>query len=374
MGRFNINNFYSNSVSNDAREAVKEWSLKGYDETESVQHCELCGTRIKNYFMIFNRVTNATLLIGVFCYRSMLNYFEKNQIKTTLETENQYQDRAKKELNRFLDNKYENIIDPGHWIKWTINKLKEAPPDVQKAIRILKRMGYVDNETDRQILIEFHDNNRKYSRDILIPNWRNYKLPPPEYLTISESKFYLKQCEIDTGHSYERLINKIEKLSEKKFELTENEKKAIHEKNKRKVEKWKMKLVAEIKGKQINIRQAKDTIKRSKLSFNKWLFSFGQAKELIKQCGYPGVVQKYNKVIKNIDTERVLPENIKRNDYQKIKKYYIQKAKEEIENILTDYLTKIFDEAEMENLEMRLKKLNVKKFEESQLQNKLVID
>jgi hypothetical protein len=65
-------------------------------------------------------------------------------------------------------------------------------------------------------------------------------------------------------------------------------------------------------------------------------------------------------VLKNIDKGKILPENLK-GDGKSIRNYYVQKAKKEIEIILIGYLRTIFDKDGSEDLELRLKKLNVTK-------------
>ena len=347
MGRFNINNFFSNSVSRNAREAVKEWSLKGYDETEHTHYCELCGTRIKRYYMITNQTSGATLLIGIFCYRSMLNYFEKNELKTSLQKEKEYSEKAKGDLNKFLFDEYRNIVQPGHWIKWTIEQLNEATPDVQRAIRVLRNIGYVDDKNDRKILIKYHDEKRKYSRETLLPGWQRKNIFPPEFLTINESKKYLKQSKTES-----------KPIHKKKLDLSEEEIQTNHERSVKKIEDFKAeleknqpKLLFTVKG----FNQAKETIRKSRLYFNGLRFSFGQAKELIKHCGYEEIVQQYNKVLKNID--RILPNEIQ--DEKTTKKYLIQKANKEIEGLLKNYLSKLFAEHDQKDLETKLRKLKI---------------
>ena len=363
MGKFNIHNFFSNSVSNNAKEAVNEWILKRYDETELAQYCELCGTRIKRYYLICNQITEATLFIGSVCYRSMLNYFEKNNLKTSLVTDKMFLDKSKDDFNKLLSSKYENIVEPGHWIKWTVNQLKTAPPDVQKAIRFLKKTGYVDNNHDRKILIEYHDNNRKFSRDVLLPNWRKGNIFPPDILTIIESKKYINQYGKNKFHSTERSINKIRTLRKKKYGLSDKEKIDVHEKNRKKVKETmnKIRLKVEQKmGKNIftlkSFNEMKEEIQTSRMSFNELIFSYGQAKELIKQCGFQEVVKQYNKNLHDIDKGKNINKKLNQNN---IKNVLILKTKKRIENLLVDYLSKIFKTYDLISLDFKLKKLNV---------------
>jgi hypothetical protein len=297
--------------------------------------------------MITNQTTDATLLIGIFCYRSMLNYFEKNELKTSLQTEKEYSEKAKGDLNKFLFDEYRNIVQSGHWIKWTIEQLKEAPPDVQRAIKVLRNIGYVDDKNDRKILIKYHDEKRKYSRDTLLPGWQRKNIFPPEFLTINESKKYLEQSETES-----------KPIHKKNLDLSKEEKQTIHERNVKKIEEFKAelakntpKLLFTLKG----FNQAKETIRKSTLYFNGFRFSFGQAKELIKRCGYKEIVQQYNKLLKNFDL--ILPNEIK--DEKTTKQYLLQKANQEIESLLKNYLSKLFAEHDKKDLETELKQLKI---------------
>jgi len=196
MAKRNLANIINNSHKKTAKSAATEWKLHHYGRSEKfTTACELCGTLIKKCFWIRNTVTRAELAIGTVCYDALVAEFEKKRYKTGLESSSQFDIRMQQRMRDSLRRIYGTVYDPKNWNRWFINQYSILPKELKRIVIILKDRDYVVNKNDQKLLMKYHDANRRYPRDIILPNWRSFSLTITATLTINEKNELLKHIE-----------------------------------------------------------------------------------------------------------------------------------------------------------------------------------
>lgn len=195
MAKRDLANLINNSHKKTAKSAATEWKLHHYGRSEKFTACELCGTLIKKFYWIRNTVTRAELAIGTVCYDALVAEFEKKRYITGLESSSQFDIRMQQRMRDSLRRIYGTVYDPKNWNRWFINQCSILPKELKRIVIILKDRDYVVNKNDQKLLMEYHDANRRYPRDIILPNWRNFSITINATLTINEKNELLKHIE-----------------------------------------------------------------------------------------------------------------------------------------------------------------------------------
>jgi len=195
MAKRDLANLINNSHKKTAKSAATEWKLHHYGRSEKFTTCELCGTPIKKFYWIRNTVTRAEFPIGTVCYDALVAEFEKKRYKTGLESSSQFDIRMQQQMRGSFRRIYGTVYDPRNWNRWFIKLYSILPKELKRIVIILKDRDYVVNKNDQKLLMEYHDANRRYPRDIILPNWCSFSLTITATLTINEKNELLKHIE-----------------------------------------------------------------------------------------------------------------------------------------------------------------------------------
>ena len=188
-----IRTLLSNSQADDINDSSREWRIAKIGYSDHYSSCEFCGTAIKKHAIIKNDITEATLIIGLTCLENLRCVQKDLEFPDFKEYVNSQKTLLKSKIKRF----YENIdIDTKSWRSWFLS-LKNIPNDLREGIAQLRHWGILSDEfVDR--FIQYHDDNRLFPREVLIPddiyNYWEVKLAIsiPDYLTINQAREYLE--------------------------------------------------------------------------------------------------------------------------------------------------------------------------------------
>ncbi len=165
-------------------DAVRGWTVRRTIMLGSgpAQACELCGTRFRNGASIQHAKTDATIVVGGTCLRTiLLSHFPPGcDFKA-----------QRRDIRRRLEATYEGLVDPGNWIKWIV---ENAPARLAHQAADLRHFDVLSSPDDLAQLIRYHDGKRQFPCAALLPNVRSLgivlrvKIPP--YITIDQAKKY----------------------------------------------------------------------------------------------------------------------------------------------------------------------------------------
>jgi hypothetical protein len=190
---------FNNSEAGELSEAAKEWKITKIGHSEYYSQCECCGTPIKNHAIIENDITEATLIIGLNCLENL----RCTQEGLELPSFKGYIRNSQTVLEGKIKQFYEGTpVDIKSWKNWFLHWFwgLDVPDDMKEGIAQLKLWGILSDEfMDR--FIEYHDDNRLFPREVLIPvysifYWKRLlknliSLNIPAYITINQRNPFL---------------------------------------------------------------------------------------------------------------------------------------------------------------------------------------
>lgn len=189
-----FSNLLSNSQADDLNDAAREWKMSRIGHSEQFSPCECCGTAMKRHAIIENEVTGAILIIGLNCLENLRCTQEGLELPNLKE----YVATGKAILRGKIKQFYEEDtpVDFRTWKNWFLS-LEDIPDELKEGIAQLRYWGILSDEFV-DMFIKYHDGNRLFPREVLIPDdiyhYLSHKLaiPIPDYLTINQAKQYLE--------------------------------------------------------------------------------------------------------------------------------------------------------------------------------------
>ena len=138
--------------------AVQGWTVKKIVtlSRKEQQACELCGTRFRAGAVVRHPSAKATILVGGTCLKTL----QSHRFPKSFDFKN-----ARKLMLAALAQRYGPLVDPGNWLKWTI---ENAPGGLAQAAADLQTFGTVLNDMELDRLIRFHDRHRLFRRNALL--------------------------------------------------------------------------------------------------------------------------------------------------------------------------------------------------------------
>jgi hypothetical protein len=145
-----------------------------------MQSCKLCGTRFKQGALITHQRSGATILVGGTCLHTILRRRFPQRFNFS---------RARDFTYSTLRRWYEELIDPGTWIKWII---ENAPKRYAQSAADLQSFGVVLKAGELDALIRFHDRTRLFPKSALLADAVQFEVALqwkiPAYLTIEQAR------------------------------------------------------------------------------------------------------------------------------------------------------------------------------------------
>jgi hypothetical protein len=167
--------------------AVSGWTVKRLValKDRKMQSCELCGTRFKRGAVIAHQRNGATILVGGTC----LHTIQRRRFPVRFNF-SKARDFTYSTLRRW----YEDLIDPGTWIKWIV---ENAPKRYAQSAADLQSFGVVLNAAELDALIRFHDRTRLFPKSALLTDAVQFEVALqkkiPAYLTIEQARKFRAQ-------------------------------------------------------------------------------------------------------------------------------------------------------------------------------------
>jgi hypothetical protein len=189
-----FSNLLSNSQADDLNDAAREWKMSRIGHSEQFSPCECCGTAMKRHAIIENEVTGAILIIGLNCLENLRCTQEGLELPSLKE----YVAMGKAILKGKIKQLYEDDTPVvfRNWRNWFLS-LEDIPDDLKEGVAQLRYWGILSDEFVGRF-IKYHDDNRLFPREVLIPDdiyhYLEVKLaiPIPDYLTINQARKYLE--------------------------------------------------------------------------------------------------------------------------------------------------------------------------------------
>ncbi|MGO9269818.1 MAG: hypothetical protein ACLQOO_06120 [Terriglobia bacterium] len=142
--------------------AVKGWVVMSLVALlpDDAQSCELCGTRFRQGARVQHRNTDATILVGGTCLKTLQRHRFPPRFKF----------REARELTfNTLSRLYGPLVHPGNWIRWIV---ENAPRRLAQSVADLRSFGAVLHLSELDALIRFHDRRRLFTRNALLGDAR----------------------------------------------------------------------------------------------------------------------------------------------------------------------------------------------------------
>jgi hypothetical protein len=186
----------ANSSGTTLRDAAVEWQLQALPPIlEQYISCEACGTPIRRIARIHNKLTGATLIIGLVCYGHLLDELEAKKVPSRLPTVKTFLNTRQAEFARLFHHTYvdyQRDVDIGDWKKWLVEAVAagaHVPEDVKQGVAELRAYGFLASSELLPGLIKYHDMHRRFPRRVLLPiaDYPSLK-DVPEALTIEEAR------------------------------------------------------------------------------------------------------------------------------------------------------------------------------------------
>jgi len=164
------------------KEAIQKWKVHedvNLPREGKMVSCELCGTRFRKGAVIHHSESGSTVTIGGTCLEHVLlgRFKSKSEVA-----------RQKREMAVELGRRYADVVDPGAWRTWVIEHAVQRYPE---QVVCLRTIGVVTQDQLTE-LIKFHDANRLYPRDSLLPHWewlpKQVRNNLPKELTIQHAR------------------------------------------------------------------------------------------------------------------------------------------------------------------------------------------
>jgi hypothetical protein len=130
-------------------------------ERDGSAACELCGTPFRRGAVVVRHVPRVrkrvTLTIGGYCLVMLLEH-EFGDPKEVA--------KRRTATTRQIVERYRGLADAGAWVVWVY---EHAPTELADAAVRLRHLGIVRSNAELRRLIAFHDANRKYAAEAVLP-------------------------------------------------------------------------------------------------------------------------------------------------------------------------------------------------------------
>ena len=192
-----FSNLLSNSQADDLNDAAREWKMSKIGHSEQFSPCECCGTAMKRHAIIENEVTGATLIIGLNCLENLRCTQEWLELPSLKEYVAMGKAILKGKIKQFYEENTPVVFR--NWRNWFLS-LEDIPDDLKEGVAQLRYWGILSDEFVGRF-IKYHDDNRLFPREVLIPDNIYYHLKItfaiPDYLTINQAKGYLEYRKVE---------------------------------------------------------------------------------------------------------------------------------------------------------------------------------
>ena len=190
-----FSNLLSNSQSDDLSNAAREWKMNRIGHSEQFSPCECCGTAMKRHAIIENKITGATLIIGLNCLENLKCTQEGMELPSLKEYVATGKAILRGKVKQFYEEEEDIPIDFKSWRNWFLS-LENIPDELKEGIAQLRYWGILSDEYI-DAFIRYHDDTRLFPGDVLIPDDIHQRLTQslsisiPDFLTVNQARKYL---------------------------------------------------------------------------------------------------------------------------------------------------------------------------------------
>lgn len=185
-----------NSHSRTFARAVREWELEELPPVlDQYVSCEACGTAIRKTARVKNRLTGSILVIGLTCYDHLLEVIRRGRLSTSLIERSKFRPAPPvgfegRLSKHYLD--YASGVDLHSWKVWFLDAVAldaTRPALVARGARELSKSGDIGDSEVLMACLRYHDANRVYPADVLLPRyWRRAFPDAASLLTIDQAR------------------------------------------------------------------------------------------------------------------------------------------------------------------------------------------